>query len=402
MPVLGDSYRRGISAQWHQEVTQGGEKSKVRVGRLLSKRDNQEKDKIKIRIRKEIRSKIESKIRARSEANRGYGLKFRPAQAIPAFSVAILVALILAMGGLNSGEFSYKARNSATKPGAKMRLAVLMHLYYQDLWLEFATYIGNIPLPFDLFVNLVEGNPNNAKLRKTIRRRFWYPMRKVVVQETENRGRDIGGFLRLIDRVLKTGRNYDAVILMHSKKTLHQDPKNGVNWRTSLLLSILAGRKRIRKIAGMFQADPRLGMVGCKYWLFNDDNRPDLVYCHNKPLIDAYCRRFKLSTEKNDFIAGTMFWVRAKPFLGFFARHDPLALAAELEPGDLQDYHKPTRTHAWERIFGYLITSQGYSIGGVDIPLVMEPPPIWKRAWRKMKEIRRLLAQRDGKREGVR
>src|ERR1700737_3141733 len=103
-----------------------------------------------------------------------------------------------------------------------MKIAVLMHLYYQDLWSELALYASNIPFRYDLFVNLAEGNSNNANLKKIIRRRFWSPFRKVLVQETENRGRDIGGFLRLIAAVLKTRRNYDAVILMHSKKTLHQ------------------------------------------------------------------------------------------------------------------------------------------------------------------------------------
>jgi lipopolysaccharide biosynthesis protein len=245
-----------------------------------------------------------------------------------------------------------------------MRVAVLMHLFHQDLWYELADYVSNLPpSSTDLYVNLVEGNPQNDLQAQRIHRRF----PQAHVQVTENRGRDIGGFLRLIDTVLKTGRTYDFVILMHSKKSLRQNPQQAIIWRTFLLRSILGWPARAAEVARLFRDDPRLGMVGSQDWLFNDDNRPEFIYLHNQPLIDEYCRRFALNPGRGDFIAGTMFWARAQPFLGFFARHDPLALAAELEEGDPSDDHGPTRTHSLERIFAYLITSQGYTIRGLKL-----------------------------------
>lgn len=252
-----------------------------------------------------------------------------------------------------------------------MRIAVLMHLFYHDLWEELSSYVDNlrvpftkVRLPFDLYVNLVEGNPANSRLAESIRKRFPHAR----IQVSPNQGRDIGGFLRLIDAVLQSGRSYNSLILMHSKKTVRQPPQNGIGWRKTLLGCLLGSRRRATKLALSFLTDRRLGMVGSGDWLFNEENRPDLVYSNNRPIIEEYCRRFGLEKATTDFIAGTMFWARAKPFLGFFARHNPLAIAAELETGDHYDDDRPTRTHALERIFGYLITAQGYRIRGLDMP----------------------------------
>jgi lipopolysaccharide biosynthesis protein len=242
-----------------------------------------------------------------------------------------------------------------------MRIAVLTHLFYHDLWDDLAAYITHICFPFDLYVNLVEGNPANGPMAKTIRHRF----PGAHVQVTENRGRDIGGFLRLTAAVLQGGRPYSSVILMHSKKSLRKPPGHGSEWLHTLLNCLLGHPERVKEIMLAFLIEPCLGMVGSDVWLFNEQIRPELAFSKNRPFVEEYRRRFNLPYAATDFIAGTMFWVRAEPFLGFFAQHDPLAIAAELETGDHYDEDQPTRTHALERIFGYLVTSQGYIIRGL-------------------------------------
>lgn len=53
-----------------------------------------------------------------------------------------------------------------------MRIAVLMHLFYQDLWRELAGYVANLRLPYDLYVNLAGDNPRTPLLTGTVRSRF--------------------------------------------------------------------------------------------------------------------------------------------------------------------------------------------------------------------------------------
>ena len=244
------------------------------------------------------------------------------------------------------------------------RIAVLVHLFYPELWDELARYAANLRQPHDLYVNLVEGNPLNEPCERRIRDR--YP--EAHVQVTQNRGRDIGGFLRLIDAVLKRGRTYGSTILMHSKKSVQQLAQNGIGWRNCLLRSILGSPERALRVALWFRVDRRLGIVGAREWLFHDEIPRGGAPCgvHNQPVIDEYCRRFGISGYSGDFIAGTMFWARAEPFLGFFARHDPLAIAAELPTGDHYDDGGPSRTHSWERIFAHLVTAHGFTVRGLS------------------------------------
>jgi lipopolysaccharide biosynthesis protein len=245
---------------------------------------------------------------------------------------------------------------------SQTRTAVLAHVFYHDLWNELAGHVANLrPLPFDLYVNLVEGNPANRRLEEAIRDRF----PGVRVQVSENRGRDIGGFLRLLPAVLASSRRYDGLILMHSKKSVDQAAGYGDQWRASLLGSLLGRPGRAAEVARAFLTDPYLGIAAAHRFVFSAANVGELAYVRNQRYIDEYLRRFGLRVRRTDFVAGTMFWARAEPFLRVFAAHDPAALAAELAAGDHTDLGGATRTHALERVFSYIITAQGYEIRGL-------------------------------------
>jgi lipopolysaccharide biosynthesis protein len=240
-------------------------------------------------------------------------------------------------------------------------------VFYHDLWDDLAQHIANLrPLPFDLYVNLVEGDEDNERLVGAIRRRF----PGAHAQVTENRGRDIGGFLRLVAAVLKSNRNYDSLILLHSKKSIRNEPGYGDHWRASLMASLLGRPERAAEIARAFMMDPYLGMVAAQEFIWSAANVGDLAYAKNKPLIDEYCERLGVEMRSTEFVAGTMFWVRAAPFLSVFTTSDPLSLAAELPTGDPNDETTPQRPHALDRVFSYIVTGQGYEIRG--LPSVVE------------------------------
>jgi lipopolysaccharide biosynthesis protein len=260
-------------------------------------------------------------------------------------------------------RYFHKAYRLINAPNPyRTRTAVLLHVYYHDLWDEMASYIANLrPLPFDLYVNLTDGDPGNSRLDLIIRRRF----PGAHVQVTENRGRDIGGFLRLLPRVFASGRDYDALVVMHTKKSIRQEPGYGDNWRRCLLRSILGRPERAAEVARAFLVDPYLGMVAAQEFVWSAANLGELAYESNKPLIDEYCQRLGVKMVRTEFVAGTMFWVRAAPFLKIFRDNDPLAIAAELPTGDPNDEQSPQRPHALERILSFIMTGQGYHIRGV-------------------------------------
>ncbi len=72
---------------------------------------------------------------------------------------------------------------------------------------------------------------------------------------------------------------------------------------------------------------------------------------------------FKSSDHR--FVAGTMFWARAKPLLEFFRQHAPLDIRKGLEAGNVIDEKHGTNTHAWERMLSWIILEKGYQIKGM-------------------------------------
>jgi len=65
------------------------------------------------------------------------------------------------------------------------------------------------------------------------------------------------------------------------------------------------------------------------------------------------------------FVAGTIFCCKWKPVQQFFTNNPPLKIRALLEKGNVQDTDNGTFTHSWERLFSWIITSQGYTIKGL-------------------------------------
>ena len=105
---------------------------------------------------------------------------------------------------------------------ARVDVCVLMHLFYPDLWPELAAFARNFEtVSRDVFVNIVDiaWTP-----------RFQRDLRELCpgafVQLSNDNGRDIGGFTRLLDNV--DIKKYDLFAFMHSKKSPHIARKKGI------------------------------------------------------------------------------------------------------------------------------------------------------------------------------
>ncbi|UXN58951.1 glycoside hydrolase family 99-like domain-containing protein [Phyllobacterium zundukense] len=185
------------------------------------------------------------------------------------------------------------------KPTA--RIAVVMHLYYTDLWDELSDSIMDIPEAFDLFVSLV--GEENAPFADRIRQTF--PDAQII--QCDNHGRDIIPFLEIV----ATGvlYQYDYICKLHSKKSVYRE--GGGEWRQHLVDGVLRDTDRVTTILAAFDADPDMGMhvadgakyKGREYWAGNEAH------------LGKYLPWFGLSTEvyEQEFAGGSVFWIR--PFL---------------------------------------------------------------------------------------
>ncbi len=235
------------------------------------------------------------------------------------------------------------ARLRAFRPTA--RLAVVLHLYYPELWLELSDALLNIDEPFDLFVTLVAGVSDGAAPSIL----EFYP--QAVVLALDNHGRDILPLLEIIRSGVLF--RYDYVCKLHSKRTEWRP--GGNEWRHHLIGGILGSREVVGTILAAMDADPDIGIVvadhqiftGREYWASNEAR-----LCEFFPAVGLDASSF----EKG-FAGGSIFWIR--PFL--FRSIDCLGLGFDdFEPEPLSN--DGTTAHAVERLISLVCHDAGMRI----------------------------------------
>jgi hypothetical protein len=218
-------------------------------------------------------------------------------------------------------------------------IAVLLHLYYQELWPYFKAHLDNIHHPFDLYVNLTDDKPDDNR-RTTTAIVDAFPTATVLI--SPNLHRDIGGFLAMLNHIFNSRKTYESVLFLHSK--MHTD-----EWRAELVQALLADPAHVDYIIETFKQLPNVGMVGCKKWLYDDGLEGGFG-----PTQAHYLNCFDLRFTSGKFIAGTMFWARWLLFANTFGKR-------RITCADMT----PDGPWVMERVFGNLVQSQNYDILGI-------------------------------------
>ena len=235
---------------------------------------------------------------------------------------------------------------------ADVPAAIVAHVYYEDTWSDIAGALRGLTIPFDLIVTTVAGR---ERLIETIRRS--YPAAQIEIME--NRGRDIGPFLTLLER----GRldSYRYICKVHGKKSIDGGRKmyTGEMWRRRLLFDLLGAPGAANAAIDMFDRDPSVGMIGAKVFrLPKAGYSEDLSWSANRPMTLKIAERMGMPADKFqlDFFGGTMFWVRPEALKPLRDLH----LAAEMpyESG-LIDGDLP---HALERVLPTSVLAAGYKL----------------------------------------
>ena len=245
-------------------------------------------------------------------------------------------------------------------------LSIFFHNYYGDdqQWLNFLC--NELDIPFYLFYNYVsdsysrEAQPDyfNSEMHRQPQTIY---LNQIYFRKSTNKGKDIGGKLVLMDAYMKLGIGGKYILLLHDKQSLHQH--NGQKWRRELFR--IVEKNCMKKAIEIFQGNAQVGIIAAASAIRNEwDNEQKSNNYTNSSLIEELKNRYQIQPPHLQFVAGTMFWVRASIFEAFFKKHPPLAVRAELEEGNVMD-DQPTLTHAWERLLCWIATSQGYQIVGI-------------------------------------
>lgn len=226
------------------------------------------------------------------------------------------------------------------------KLAVILHLFYSEMWDDFSEKLKNINVPFDLYVSVPEWHAN---VRIDTVNKHHKNTNLIVVP---NRGRDVLPFITLMNRIRKLD-TYEYVLKLHTKKSKHRS--DGDEWLDDVLNQLLPGD--ISNVLDTL-SKTTTGAIGPDGHLVSlsrhmGGNRVDVARLVHMMTDKAY-EEVVDSEAVYPFVGSTMFWCRVD-FL------NPL-LDTYLVPSDFQVEDGQidcTTAHAVERVLGKILHKIG-------------------------------------------
>lgn len=228
-------------------------------------------------------------------------------------------------------------------------IAVIVHLYYTDLWKDIEKKLNNLPYEYQLIVTLTKGHFSQRDIKKI---KKYKSNADIVV--LDNKGMDVLPFLKSLEHIDKKTK---YILKIQSKKSLHS-PTIGSRWFEDLLNNVLPSREGVDLIIHNLEYSD-IGMIGgsiidgCDRTFTRGEDREPKVSEKLMRLLLDYFGEVETSYK---WISGTIFWTRFdiiskladKKFIEFVEKNQPL--------GYSQD---DTLVHAIERYFGKLVYDSG-------------------------------------------
>ena len=238
--------------------------------------------------------------------------------------------------------FSWVRSTAAAAPS----VAVICHMYFEEMAGEFKGYLSNIPFRFDLFVT----TDTDAK-KQIIESAFnGWARGRVEVRLAANRGRDIAP--KLVTCADVYGR-YEYVLHIHSKHSLHGAHLAG--WRKYLLETLLGSPEIVASVFAVFRLLPNIGMIAPPHF---KGVLPATGWRSNYRNAEMFARRLALKLERDgaiDFPSGSMFWARSAALLPILR----IGLSSDDFPAE-QGQTDGTLAHVIERLYFHICESAGY------------------------------------------
>lgn len=240
-------------------------------------------------------------------------------------------------------------------------IAVLIHLFYTDMWDELNTYLSNLDgYNYDLYINLVNGYHDESiidLIKKT------HPQATII--KSPNKGVDVGGFLFLYQNLKK---DYELILKLHTKKSLGLTNKpsdyvrvygqqlakeKGQQWFRRLMDGVLKNKERVNDIIELLSIESPFGMAGLDRETYIGPNVKEV-----KELCNIFSIPFEMEgnrVKNASFVGGTIFWVK-NDILKKYLTEDNIKKILNLLPEGYQN--EPSYNHALERLFGFMVYNE--------------------------------------------
>jgi len=231
-------------------------------------------------------------------------------------------------------------------------IGIHAHLFYSDLTLEFAEYLGNMPYPYDLYVSVA--NQEGHSICKLAFENL-PNLRKLEIRIVENIGRDIAPMLCTFGKDLM---RYEFISHIQGKKSVYNSGATD-GWREYMMDGVLGSSLQIRRIFSVLTSPKKFGVVYPQ--AFHRVPYMANTWLANKGLAQQFAVRVgidKLPQYYFDFPVGSIFWARTAALRPLF---DANLKNTDFPPE--QGQKDGTLAHVIERMLGVVPNSTGFSLG---------------------------------------
>jgi lipopolysaccharide biosynthesis protein len=224
------------------------------------------------------------------------------------------------------------------------KLALVFHVFHLDILKELlSVLLEQKNTKFNLFITCPENLYDEINIMLTNKKLAFQ------IMITENHGRDILPFLKILPEVLK--QDFDIILKIHTKRDNHRNKKN--LWSTELFGKLL-GEENMQNALQIFSNYPKVGMIGPAGHILP----MSMYYGGNAKIVQSLSIKMGVKKEQlsgMNFVAGSM----------FYATKDALEpiLKLGLKDADFESEDKQldkTMAHSIERIFaaGLIVTDK--------------------------------------------
>lgn len=260
-----------------------------------------------------------------------------------------------------------KALENAARIGAphQPKVAVIAHVYHEDLWPEISDRLRAWDIEFDLHVTTTH---DRAERIAALVGHDWPG---AIIASFPNRGRDIASFVQQTRVAVDSGA--ELLCKVHTKRSAHR--ADGAQWRRDLYSKTLGDRNSVRRILQAFAHNAALGIVAPEGHVVSGE----LYWGANAARVLGLAARLGYQGDPTPFVfaAGSMFWARGRAL-------QPV-LDLKLSSNDFEEEaHQVdgTLAHALERLFPIAAKLGGYRL--VDTRVAAHRPTGELRSQREL------------------
>ncbi|MBX9590217.1 MAG: glycoside hydrolase family 99-like domain-containing protein [Hyphomonadaceae bacterium] len=239
---------------------------------------------------------------------------------------------------------------TARRPSPRPDVAVIAHVYYEELWPEISDRLQDWDFPFVLHVTTTHDRCD--RIAHAVHKDW----PNAIVASASNRGRDMASFLQQARIAVDSGAEF--LCKVHTKRSTHR--ADGAQWRKDLYSKILGDRQSTGSILQAFARNAALGIIAPEGHAVSGDTH----WAANAERVLRLAARLGYRGDPRPFVfaAGSMFWARSEAL-------QPI-LRLGLTPADFEEEAHQldgTLAHALERLFSIAAKLEGYRLADTRV-----------------------------------